>query len=118
MAVNLRTHLQRISCLHWQDYQDVHLWILLVGYCCARDESTELAWFADQIKSTYGWLHSLGLISDSGTAFRELESFLKGFLYHDFVQESRIAAISQLESSCTSDLSEYTPSSSISFELV
>lgn len=116
MAVNLRTDLKRISCIDWQDYQDVHLWILLVGYCCARDESTELAWFGDQIKSIYGWLYSSGLISDSGNAIREL---LKGFLYHSTVQGRRIATISQLlESSCTSDLSKYTPSSSISFELV
>lgn len=119
MAVNLKLNLQRTSCIDWQDYQDLKFWVLLVGYCCAREDSIELAWFADQIKNMYGWLYSSGFISDSGDAFRELEALSIGFLYDGEVQRSRIATISQLlERSCDFDSSGYTPSSSMSFELV
>lgn len=119
MSINLKAALQRTTCEEWREYQDVHLWTLLVGYCCARDGSTELGWFADQIKNLYGWPYSAKLVSDSGNAFKELESFLKGFLYHGPVQQDRIATISQvLEPAYSFDSSEYTPSSPIAFELV
>lgn len=115
MAVNLTVALQRISCADWTDYQDIHLWILLMGYCCARDESTELAWFANQIQNIQGWLWDTGLISDFGSVLPALEAFLAGFLYHSTVQRRRITAISgTLDSTYVLDSSVYTPSSSIS----
>jgi hypothetical protein len=119
MALKLKTTLERISSSAWQGYEDVHLWILLVGYCCARDGSSELLWFAEQIMDGNVWLCISEMMSRSGSILQSLEVFSRGFLYHSPVQRSRIEAISELlELSDVFDSSEFTPSSSASFEVV
>ena len=119
MALKLKTTLEQISSSTWLGYQDVNLWILLVGYCCARDGSTELAWFADQITGGNAWWRISEMLSRSDSILLALEAFSRGFLYHPPVQRSRIEAIAGLlESSDVFDSAEFTPSSSASFEVV
>lgn len=114
MAVSLRSTLERLSLFAWEKYQDVHLWILLTGYSCARDDSYELSWFADQITNTGAWLYISGVVT-----LDALEAFLHGFLYHPPVQKGRVERIAELlELSDCLVLPEFTPSSTASFEVV
>ena len=119
MAVKLKATLQHLTACAWAEYEDVHLWILFIGHSCARDDSGELAWFADQIKEASAWLYVSGVISGSYSTLTALEAFLKGFLYHWPVQRSRIEVIAEeLDSSDCFVFPEFTPSSSASFEFV
>lgn len=119
MVVRLRETLERLSSSAWETYEDVHLWILLIGYCCARDESFELAWYADQVEDVSPWLYVFSDLSETQSVFTALESFLRGFLYHKPVQGSRIEMVANLlESSDRFVLSNFTPSSSASFDIV
>ena len=119
MALQLKIALEQISSSAWRAYEDVNLWILLVGYCCARDGSSELIWFADQITEGNAWFCISDMFSRSDSILQALEAFLNGFLYHPLVQKSRIEAIAKLlELPDVSDPAEFTPSSSASFEVL
>lgn len=119
MAGKLRSTLQRLSLFAWEKYEDVYLWILVTGYSCARDDSCELSWFAEQIKDLSAWLYMSGNLSGSCSTLASLEAFLRGFLYHRPVQQRRIEMIAEaLHSTYYVLLPEFTPSSSASFEVV
>lgn len=125
MAMNITGRVKTVKMMAWRNlipalqefseasrfaYEDVLLWILFVGYCCAREGSAEMGWFGERILQRKKWLCLSEPTSDLDGTVLEIEAFLQGFLYSRPVQRSRILVIArQLQ---TAAFSEY------SFEVV
>lgn len=93
MAVNLRALLEQITAKEWCHDEDLRLWILLMGYHCAEDQSPTLMWFAEQIRRVQGLKKKIiGTIPMPGKEEGLSEVFVRfqrRFLFHAAVQTTR-----------------------------
>ena len=80
----LKSTLQRGSPHAWQDHEDVHFWILLIGCFCAEDETEAHAWFADDIRDMLLFeLSTIGLQPTGAGLVEDLVAFQRRFFFHE-----------------------------------
>lgn len=91
MASNLKSSMDQIPANDWTGDEDVRLWVLLVGFHCAEEESETDGWFAEQIRRVQGLKRNIiGTTPAPGESLLEvLVNFQRRFLFHDPVQTPR-----------------------------
>lgn len=91
MAVGLMETMIKSKFADWTGDEDIRLWILLVGYTCAAENTETCEWFYQQCCEVGGLLSPLTtfLVKEQSIA-ETLEKFQCRFLYHAPVQEQRM----------------------------
>lgn len=91
MASNLKSSMDHIPAEEWCRHEDVRLWILMMGYHCAEEESDTFIWFAEQIRRVQSLKRkAIGTMPTPNEGLLTvLVRFQRGFLFHDPVQMPR-----------------------------
>jgi hypothetical protein len=97
MASKLLSIMEQIGPQDWIGHEDVKLWILLVAWNCAREDSETYAWFAERIRRMRGVIRTSAAKKSHGRDLTEvLVSFQRGFLYDDSTQRARTEKLAGL----------------------
>jgi hypothetical protein len=88
MAPTLQLILAEIPVIGWIDTEDIYLWIILVGFACANEDSEVSAWYAEQCWCFRSVLGPVGLIQDWDDGLEKLEYFQSSFFFDPQVQRS------------------------------
>ena len=95
MASNLLDVMERTEPIDWIGHEDVKLWILLVAWNCAREDSETYAWFAERIRRMRCVVKTFAK-SQNHDLIEALALFQCGFLYDDLTQKGRTEKLAGL----------------------